>query len=683
MNPNSVSWPTGNNHNEANFSSSESTESFISDINVDSDSGRDHPLFLQLNCSVRNRSSLSSTPVKLLPTCVTEIMQNFDNYEDYKVTLDIICLYLPKEVLEVSIDCIPGLRTTSFCSASPHGSLGTEHSNSIGNGTDFSDVEAVQAGLSHLPHYQYTAIINLKEEIDWLLQDETATALLDKSSPTEDSLNFVARHVAESNDRSSCYTEKVPLHFVFPSENSVPKFLDELTKLEINRYCIRQEGKFFYFVKNLEQHTYNADSSGEQRSEESGEQIVLDDEIDSDLEKQENIDRRTKKQDSGDPPGYLSEISSIGEGQIGTDDGYDGDSSDSEDECQWLVEMDRRRKLLPNFWLILRVETTHVNVYFHCRFLELASNEVTHYQQIQKLLVAQIKAICRRVNQYLLLHRLHDTRLCDPLLEPESSEDHNWKADSFSEGSGVISHNASINLNPGMFRCPVVWEMPFCLHPRLKTGPGRSGLSRGIKALHAVLNRFSVNNRSNMFVYREKNDNVFYLRLHEQTSDGKSLQNKLSESDERLVVSRSSSIASLSQARGTSLLNEQSIIDDTRPRVRSFGEKESDILNKTGDSIVLMVHGISDIGPEIRCELVQVLQNRLDDAVLEVLAVMLARNPMCKLTPADVHFIQKPYRSPESIVRLTVQPHCLTHMCALGYYLRQNVLQVFSFKLIQ
>lgn len=679
MNANSISWPVVNNHNEAKFSSSESTESFISDLNIDSDSSKDHPLFLQLNCSVRNRSSLSSTPVKLLPTCVTEIMQDFENYEDYKVTLDIICLYLPKEVLEVSIDCIPGLRTTSFCSASPHGSLGTEHSNSIDNGTDFSDVEAVQAGLSHLPHYQYTAITNLKEEIDWLLQDETATALLDKSSPTEDSLNFVARHVAESNDRTSCYTEKVLLHFVFPSENSVPKFLDELTKLEINRYCIRQEGNYFYFIKNLEQQIYNPDLS-EQQSEESVEQNCLDDEMYPDLLERQEADRRTKKQDSGDPPGYLSEISSIGEGQIGTDDGYDGDSSDSEDECQWLIEMDRRRKLLPNFWLILRVETTHVNVYFHCRFLELASTEVAHYQQIQKLLVAQIKAICRRVNQYLLLHRLNDTRLCDPLLEPESSEDHNWKADSFSEGSGAISHsNTGINLTPGMFRCPVVWEMPFCLHPRLKTGPGRSGLSRGIKALHAVLNRLSVNNRSNMFVYREKTDNVFYLRLHEQTSDGKSLQNKLSESDERLVVSRSSSIASLSQARGTSLLNEQTIIDDTRPRVRSFGEKESDILNKTGDSIVLMVHGISEAGPEIRCELVQVLQNRLDDAVLEVLSVMLARNPMCKLTPADVHFIQKPYRSPESIVRLSFPPHCLTHMCALGYYLRQNVLQVCIF----
>lgn len=57
----------------------------------------------------------------------------------------------------------------------------------------------------------------------------------------------------------------------------------------------------------------------------------------------------------------------------------------------------------------------------------------------------------------------------------------------------------------------------------------------------------------------------------------------------------------------------------------------------------------------MKSDLVQVLQNRLDDAVLEVLSVMLARNPMCKLSPEDIHFIQKPNRLPES----TIQVHPL------------------------
>lgn len=71
---------------------------------------------------------------------------------------------------------------------------------------------------------------------------------------------------------------------------------------------------------------------------------------------------------------------------------------------------------------------------------------------------------------------------------------------------------ASLKFTPGFFRCSPVWETPFLLHPRLKTGPGKSGLSRGIQALRTVLNKFSVSNRSNMFVYQDVLSNVFYLR---------------------------------------------------------------------------------------------------------------------------------------------------------------------------
>lgn len=70
----------------------------------------------------------------------------------------------------------------------------------------------------------------------------------------------------------------------------------------------------------------------------------------------------------------------------------------------------------------------------------------------------------------------------------------------------------SLKLEPGYFSCPVVWETPFVLHPRLKIGPGKSGISRGILALKSILDKFSVSNRDNMFVYSDNNSNVFYLR---------------------------------------------------------------------------------------------------------------------------------------------------------------------------
>ncbi|XP_046747125.1 KICSTOR complex protein SZT2-like [Diprion similis] len=674
-------WPGASLQDGSKLSSLASTQSLSCDLMEDDSSSQEQPLFLQLSCSVHTRSSLSTTPVKLLPTCFTDIVEKLEapleehNPAEMKITLDIICLNLPREVLDVSLERSPGLRTTSFCSASSVGSTTTNSESSPDYDTQMSGTDALQDRIQHLPRRQHNAVCTLVDEIEWLLRDETATALLDQDVPTAHTLNLVARHVSESTGRPSCSTDKVPLQFVFPSEHCSPKFLEELRKLEIDRYRINEEGSLFYFTKNnncsndaLE---INCELSNREENVAPNDDTFQEDAAEPQLQ---DIEPRVSGTDFGDPPGCHSEISSAGEGQTGTDDGYEGDSSDSEDDCHWLADLDKRRNRMPNFWLILKVEDNFVYVYFHCRFLELASPEVDRYRQIQKMVMSEIKAICRRVNQYLLLQSLHDTRTCDSLLEPESNEDYVWRGETGSE-SGATHQNQvfSINMSPGVFRCPVIWKVPFCLHPRLKTGPGKPGLSRGIKALHAVLNRFSVNNRSNMFVYQENNENVFYLRLHEQISEVKPLQNKLSESHEKLVVSRSSSITSLSQSKG----KEGDVLgtNDTRPRVRSFGEKESDLLNKPDDLIILMVHGISDAGPAVKCELVQVLQNRLDDAVLEVLSIMLARNPVCKLTPADVHFIQKQYQPPENVVQLLVPPHCLPHIEALGYYLQQNLLQ--------
>lgn len=87
-------------------SSLSSTDSFLS---IEFDHDRDQPpFFLQLNCSIRSKSTnFSSNPVKLLPTCFTEIAQDIEDYNlkdttGLKVTLDIICLSLSKEVLQVS-----------------------------------------------------------------------------------------------------------------------------------------------------------------------------------------------------------------------------------------------------------------------------------------------------------------------------------------------------------------------------------------------------------------------------------------------------------------------------------------------------------------------------------------------------------------------------------------------------
>ena len=111
--------------------------------------------------------------------------------------------------------------------------------------------EPIHENIINLPSHQYEAVTNLVKEIHWLLRDETAAVLLDLAdTPTEENLEFVARHVTESNNRSSCYLDKVPLQFVFSSESSMPKFVEELKKLAIDQYRVEQKAQFFYFVKN-------------------------------------------------------------------------------------------------------------------------------------------------------------------------------------------------------------------------------------------------------------------------------------------------------------------------------------------------------------------------------------------------------------------------------------------------
>lgn len=88
--------------------------------------------------------------------------------------------------------------------------------------------------------------------------------------------------------------------------------------------------------------------------------------------------------------------------------------------------------------------------------------------------------------------------------------------------------------------------------------------------------------------------------------------------------------------------------------MQSVSEKESKE-DPQEDTIILKVHGITETGKDIKCDLVQVLQNRLDDTVLEILSVMLARNAMCPLTSEDVRFLQKPFKQPEHIIRVIIK----------------------------
>ncbi|XP_030748432.1 LOW QUALITY PROTEIN: KICSTOR complex protein SZT2-like [Sitophilus oryzae] len=653
------------------------------------------PLFLHLTCTVKYNGGHANTSVRVLPTCLGELIQKLNSEEfidkpQLQITLDILCLTLPPSVQNILTEYSQqDDRNTSFCSDGFQRSL-----SSVSDSSAISDFQVQHKALTEA---QRQSVDRLCEEIKWLLEDEICTTLLDANHVTMDMLNYVIKHVSEGHpSKPSCRINKIVLNFVFTNDKCHEKFLEEFSKMPLPLgYKLCQEEEYYYVAKNeilrdIMEMSPKSYFVGHSESNDYG--MCMQELFKSTSSLRVNSYRE-------DTMSQQSEISS--DGMSGTEAGYDEDVSDNDEDWEWLNNLNDKKPLLSNFWMILKVDQDLVHSYFHCRFLE-ATAHVRNYKMVESGVRDSIVDLCKKVNQLLLLQALYETKKCDPLLEPDDvSINDNLISKSISKlrqadldasddsEVNLISHSvseASINFKPGFFSCPVVWEKVFVLHPRLKTGSG--GKVRGILALRHILEKFSVQNRSNMFVHKDKDKNVFYLSLYESSHINSSRLSVKPNDNDSTTFSRSPSIASLPIGHNNApnlAISEQSLpsisSSDLRPRVRSFGEKESRSFETkervNEDTLVLKVHGITNAGTELQCDLVQVLQNRLDDAVLESLSVMLARNAMCPLTPEDVRFIQKPLEGPDHIIRLNIQDFILRWGKSNSFmlYLKQNLLQ--------
>ncbi|XP_029355137.1 KICSTOR complex protein SZT2 isoform X2 [Echeneis naucrates] len=361
--------------------------------------------------------------------------------------------------------------------------------------------------------------------------------------------------------------------------------------------------------------------------------------------------------------------------------GYDGGSSDSECESLTLDEQECQSPLMPDFWLIVKIHQDRIKVYSHSRgfnerkdgsaeeLKKEEEQELPEYLQLHQLVVRKIGEFCRIVNQRMLLQDLHDSHVCNSLLVAESEEDI-WKnesqyrqrlhnSDDYNTEESYQARDylaATMQFIPGHFACDVVWSTIIHVHPRLKIGPNM-GVSRAIQALRSVLNSFCVVNRKNMFVYQERTTkSVFYLRLCET-----SLTGKYSDMDGNLHMTRSIGLfRSQEPSFSEDLVGSKSSLEGARP------------VGQVDKHILLLVHGVGSAGQEITDELVKVLRKRLDETTLDIITVMLVRN--CKLTPADVEFIQPSGSQATEVMNFSLPKHCLPWLPAVAHYLRQNLL---------
>ncbi|XP_016075639.1 PREDICTED: protein SZT2 isoform X2 [Miniopterus natalensis] len=683
------------------------------------------PLFLHLTCSVRLRGQHSSVPVCSLPTCLGQVLSSLEGppiggrvpLRDLSVTLDVFVLTLPLEVELPPTSDPQHHRSTSESSASFPRSPGQPSSlrSDDGLGPPLPPPEEDRhPGLSNLATPHRLAIETTMSEIRWLLEDEMVGALRRGGIPQSPALHRVAAHIHSSPGRSTCLRQTLPLSFVFGPERSLTQFKEEFRRLHLPGHVLLEDpDSGFFFVAAGQQpggshgvppsaawawHSHEDKAEGVE-----GEALIASPQVPGSPEDSEGpsiISLPSLPQGGSQPrPSRgLSLMSS--QGSVDSDHlGYDGGSSgsDSEGPNETLGEKapftlrtatgptppqpslsGLLGPCLPDFWLIVRILQDRVEVYAHARSLVREDGGPgTECRHLQQFLVRRVGEICREVNQRLLLQDLHDSHVCNSLLVAESEEDlwrsetpfhsrqrapltsDDYAADESCAPRGYLA--ATMQFVPGHFSCDVVWGTVIRVHSRLKMGPSM-GVSRAIQALRSVLNAFSVVNRKNMFVYQERATKaVYYLRLLETSCSERPWEGDTLPPS--LALSRSQEPIYSEEASGP-----RSPLDLASSR----GADAARPVGQVDRHIQLLVHGVGQAGPEITDELVRVLCRRLDEATLDVITVMLVRN--CKLTPADVEFIQPPGSLPSEVLHLALPLFCRPWLPALAWYLRQNLL---------
>ena len=114
-----------------------------------------------------------------------------------------------------------------------------------------------------------------------------------------------------------------------------------------------------------------------------------------------------------------------------------------------------------------------------------------------------ISMCCHKVNQLLLLQRLHRSRVASALLIPTD--------DDKSTGDSILKSESEelVTFHAGLFTCPVVFRTSFDLFHRCATNPAQVARTVEATSLHV----FAISNRPHVFVYRDESGSIFYMKL--------------------------------------------------------------------------------------------------------------------------------------------------------------------------
>eukprot|EP00127_Corallochytrium_limacisporum_P002608 Clim_evm44s134 gene=Clim_evmTU44s134 len=289
-------------------------------------------------------------------------------------------------------------------------------------------------------------------------------------------------------------------------------------------------------------------------------------------------------------------------------------------------------------------------------------NQPVHGIEVQSVLLTgivadKIRAIVKHINQGTLLRELHETHHMSPMLMPAGNPLSTASPDRPRKLMNPANSPAQ-PLRSGEFQCDTLFSVHLPLHQRLPA-------AQAIGVVNNTLANMSVTNVRNHFVYQdEKTGHIFILRVSESlVRTGEAHDSNLEDQGGSTDLDRSSITRTVPNTPDVLLDESRSDLQMLQGEDDHISMNLSDVFGEdpgTRESLLLEVLGIDEAPEELTVEMVQLLQRRLDQAVITVLSTMLIRNKNLKLYQHDVDFIKQGKEAADNVLSYSIPPE-VTH----------------------
>ncbi|KRX57951.1 Protein SZT2 [Trichinella sp. T9] len=615
-----------------------------------------HPIFLQISCSVFIGNKQYNFRVDSLPTCIVDLFRRGE-INDWSNDMERIRVVLQFNVL--TLDLTP--LEVGFWSRN------TEQREIVNNMNwkrkKFYDGKVLVNASRHLyvlPTAHKSALISFYNRVLLLIRSEIICGYSRLPIINDAVIETVVEHIKcvlriPLNLEASVHWNTIPLLFVLDCPENMKQFLDRLMKLNVSNCIIKRCAEDYFIIRECKINstdenqvsllwnsmTYNEypnpvvcrSNGGTLRRCHSFSDISP-----RLIEKRNCILKNTtwQRDDDGSNLSY-SNLNS-----------YEFELSSITESFYQLREefSNRERQQAENqFWLILQMNmskvngTTKLDMYFY------ESSQSRHSGLFVKV-YNEIVQILKTTNQYMLLQRMFKTKkssywLIDDRDGCDRLSSYTPDLDSIiaENGSGDAKSDVEIehlaagrHYGPAYFACPVVAYCWFRLHPRCER------LTAATLFRRVLCDLFGHTDDQNVFLYKNSEGNVYYIRVYDEFK--------------------------IEAYRMVKRCNKQFRKELKMAKIRLLRSEK--LLNCT----FVTVHGIEFPGLEVVEKVFKPLRAAFDNFIIRILVSCIKNDPNVILHSPDMkHLLFE--NCNVATVHFVPSPLVKQHLPAFSYYLRQ------------